>query len=113
MWREFLEAGHFEFAEKYFTETYIQHNPNIASGRNSLVEAFKKFSKPRPIVDTIKSGVVAIVAEGNLVVLSFVSKRPEPTDKNKEYTTTWFDMFRVENGKIAEHWDPAEKMKPN
>ena len=113
MWREFLEAGHFEFAEKYFTETYIQHNPNVASGRNSLVEAFKKFSKPRPIVDTIKSGVVAIVAEGDLVVLSFVSKRPEPTDKNKEYTTTWFDMFRVENGKIAEHWDGAEKMKPN
>ena len=25
----------------------------------------------------------------------------------KKYTTTWFDMFRIENGKIAEHWDPA------
>ena len=27
----------------------------------------------------------------------------------KKYTTTWFDMFRVEGGKIAEHWDPATK----
>ncbi|CAN5696320.1 nuclear transport factor 2 family protein [soil metagenome] len=113
MWREFLEAGHLEVAEKYFTESYIQHNPNVASGRNGLVEAFKKFSKPQPIVDTIKSGVVAIVAEGDLVVLSFVNERPDPKDKNKKYTTTWFDMFRIENGKIAEHWDSAEKMNLN
>jgi len=110
MWREFLEAGQMEVAEKYFTESYIQHNPNVASGRNALVEAFKKFSKPQPIADTIKSGVVAIVAEGDLVVLSFVSERPDPKDKTKKYTTTWFDMFRIENGKIAEHWDSAEKM---
>ena len=32
-------------------------------------------------------------------------------DSTKKYTTTWFDMFRIENGKIAEHWDTAEKMK--
>jgi len=27
----------------------------------------------------------------------------------KKYTTTWFDMFRIEGGKIAEHWDAAPK----
>lgn len=27
----------------------------------------------------------------------------------KKYTTTWFDMFRIEEGKIAEHWDSALK----
>jgi predicted SnoaL-like aldol condensation-catalyzing enzyme len=113
MWREFLEAGHMEVAEKYFTETYMQHNPNAATGRKALVEFFSKFTKPVAIADSIKSQVVAIVAEGDLVVISFVSEKTDPNDNNKKYSTTWFDMFRVENGKIAEHWDGSEKMKMN
>jgi len=113
MWREFLEGGHLENAEKYFTETYMQHNPNAATGRKALVEFFSKFTTPQLINDTIKSSVVAIVAEGDLVVISFVRTMPDPVDKTKMYTTTWFDMFRIENGKIAEHWDSSEKMKLN
>ncbi|HEY9194899.1 MAG TPA: ester cyclase [Mucilaginibacter sp.] len=113
MWREFLEGGHIEVAEKYFTETYMQHNPNAATGRKGLVDFFSKFVKPKPIADTIKAPVVAIVAEGDLVMISFVREMPDPADKTKKYTTTWFDMFRIENGKIAEHWDSSEKMKMN
>jgi len=113
MWREFLEGGHLELAEKYFDESYMQHNPNAATGRKALVDFFSKFSKPQAIVDSIKSSVVAIIAEGDLVMLSFVRKMPDPADKSKKYTTTWFDLFRIENGKIAEHWDCAEKMKMN
>lgn len=113
MWREFIEGGHMEVAEKYFTETYMQHNPNAATGRKALVEFFSKLSKPVDVCDTIKSNVVAIVAEGDLVVISFVRERSDPQDKNKKYTTTWFDMFRIENGKIAEHWDSAEKTNPD
>ena len=113
MWREFLEGGHLELADKYFAENYMQHNPNAATGRKALVHYFSKFSKPQQIVDTIKSSVVAIIAEGDLVMLSFVREMPDPTDKSKKYTTTWFDLFRIENGKIAEHWDCAEKMKMN
>jgi len=113
MWREFLEGGHLELADKYFAENYMQHNPNAATGRKALVDFFSKFSKPQAIVDSIKSSVVAIIAEGDLVMLSFVREMPDPADKSKKYTTTWFDLFRVENGKIAEHWDCAEKMKTN
>lgn len=113
MWREFIEGGHMEVAEKYFTETYMQHNPNAATGRKALVEFFSKWAKPVAVCDTIKSNVVAIVAEGDLVVISFVSERSDPKDKNQKYTTTWFDMFRIEKGKIAEHWDSAEKSYPN
>ena len=111
MWREFLEGGHLELSEKYFAESYMQHNPNAATGRKALVDFFSRFSKPQPIVDSIKSSVVAIVAEGDLVMISFVREMSDPADKSKKYTTTWFDMFRIENGKIAEHWDCSEKMK--
>jgi predicted SnoaL-like aldol condensation-catalyzing enzyme len=108
-WREVFEAGHMELADKYMAESYIQHNPNVPTGRAAFVAFFSKFSKPKPIQPTIKAPLVAIVAEGDLVVLSFVADRKDPKDPTKKYTTTWFDMFRVEKGKIAEHWDPDTK----
>jgi predicted SnoaL-like aldol condensation-catalyzing enzyme len=33
----------------------------------------------------------------------------ELSDASKKYATTWFDLFRIVDGKIAEHWDPAVK----
>jgi len=105
-WREVFEAGHMDLANKYMAESYIQHNPNVPTGRAAFVAFFSKFSKPKPIQPTIKAPLVSIVAEGDLVVLSFVADRKDPKDATKKYTTTWFDMFRVEKGKIAEHWDP-------
>jgi predicted SnoaL-like aldol condensation-catalyzing enzyme len=109
MWREFLEGGHMEVAEKYFAENYMQHNPTAATGRQAVVERFSRFTTPQVVVDTIKARVVSITAEGDLVTLSFVRELPEKDDATKKYTTTWFDMFRIENGKLAEHWDSAMK----
>ena len=108
-WREVFEGGHMEFAEKYMAESYIQHNPNVPTGRAAFVEFFSKFAKPKPIEPRVKAPLVAIAAEGELVILSFVRETPDPKDSAKKYTTTWFDMFRIEGGKIAEHWDPAPK----
>jgi predicted SnoaL-like aldol condensation-catalyzing enzyme len=44
--------------------------------------------------------------------LSFVREYDDPTAKGQKYTTTWFDMFRIDHGKIAEHWDVALKAAP-
>ena len=108
-WREVLEAGHMDLAEKYMTEGYIQHNPDVPTGRAGFVAFFSKMSKPEAIEPKIKEPLVSIVAEGDLVVLSFVSERKDPKDASKKYTTTWFDMFRIEGGKVAEHWDCSAK----
>jgi predicted SnoaL-like aldol condensation-catalyzing enzyme len=108
-WREVFEGGHMELAEKYMAESYIQHNPNVPTGRAAFIEFFRQFVKPKPIEARVKAPLVAIVADGDYVVLSFVSAQPDPKDSTRKYTTTWFDMFRIENGKIAEHWDPALK----
>ena len=45
-----------------------------------------------------------------MVVVSLVSELHDPADSSKKYTTTWFDMFRIENGKIVEHWDSAARL---
>ena len=54
--------------------------------------------------DTVP-GLVAIQAEGDFVTLSFVDERENPQHPGTRYTTTWFEMFRIEDGRIAERWD--------
>ncbi len=73
------------------------------------MEFFSARAKPRDIADRVRAPLVAIVAEGDLVVLAFARETADPQDASKKVTTTWFDMFRIENGRIAEHWDPAQK----
>lgn len=108
-WREVFEAGHMDLAEKYMADGYIQHNPNVPTGRAAFVDFFSKNVAVQQIEPRIRAPLVAIVAEGDLVVLAFARDGVDPKDPGKKYSTTWFDMFRVENGKIAEHWDPATK----
>lgn len=108
-WREVFEAAHMDLAPAYMAETYIQHNPLVATGRQAFVDFFSRVRKPMPIEPRVKAPLVAILADGDLVVLSFAREHPDPQDPAKKYTTTWFDMFRIVDGKIAEHWDPATK----
>lgn len=107
--KELLEAGHWDRADRYITERYIQHNPLAASGRDAVVKYFTEVAKakPEPIPEKMQSKVVAVVAQGDLVVVSFVRELPHPNDPSKTYTTTWFDMWRFVDGKADEHWDPA------
>ncbi|MGH8328379.1 MAG: nuclear transport factor 2 family protein, partial [Steroidobacteraceae bacterium] len=49
MWRAIIQAGHTELAPQYFTLDYIQHNPNVASGRDALVEYMRATRPVRPI----------------------------------------------------------------
>jgi predicted SnoaL-like aldol condensation-catalyzing enzyme len=108
-WREVFEAGHMELADKYVAAGYIQHNPNVPTGRGAFVAYFSKNVVPHPIEPRVKAPLVAIVAEGDLVVLVFVREVTDPRDAAQKYTTTWFDMFRIDAGRIAEHWDPATR----
>ncbi|MFL6625781.1 MAG: ester cyclase [Burkholderiaceae bacterium] len=108
-WREVFEGGHLELTDKYLAEGYIQHNPNVPTGRAAFVEFFKRFAKAREIQPRIAAPLVSIVAERDLVILSFVQPTKDPKDASRTSTTTWFDMFRIENGRIAEHWDCANK----
>jgi predicted SnoaL-like aldol condensation-catalyzing enzyme len=109
MWRTIIQGAHVEEAEKYFTPTYIQHNPNVASGRDNLVNYMKNSRPRRDIQPNITFPVISIMAEGDLVMLATVSYSDDPTKPGEKYAGTHFDLFRVENGKIAEHWDSVAK----
>jgi len=105
--RDLLHAGHWELADKYLTERYIQHNPSVPSGRNSVVTFFTQVAKvtPQPIPQKIEGPIVAVTAEGDLVTVLMVADRKDKA--GKAYTTTWFDTWRIKDGKADEHWDCA------
>jgi predicted SnoaL-like aldol condensation-catalyzing enzyme len=110
--KDLLEAGHWDQADKYLTERYIQHNPLAASGRDSVVKFFTEVLKvkPKPIPEKLQTTkVVSVVAEDDLVVVAFVREMKDPKDPAKTYTTTWFDMWRFVDGKADEHWDGATR----
>lgn len=109
--KDLLEAGHWEQADRWLTDRYIQHNPNVASGRDTVVRFFGSIGmKPKPIPARLSTPVVSVTAEGDMVVVATVSTLPHPTQAGKTYTTTWFDMWRMKDGKADEHWDSATIM---
>jgi predicted SnoaL-like aldol condensation-catalyzing enzyme len=106
-WREVFQARNMDLAPKYMAENYMQHNPTVATGRQPFMDFFGKFER-QPVKPTIDN-LVTIMAERDLVVLAFRRELPDPKNPGQRYTTTWFDMLRIENGKIAEHWDYGTK----
>jgi predicted SnoaL-like aldol condensation-catalyzing enzyme len=104
--RDLLEAGHWEDAPKYLTKEYIQHNPNVASGLDPVMRFFSgRPSRPIPDRNNWRTKIVAVTAEGDQVVVAIVRDLPDPRVTGKTYTTTWFDMWRIKDGKADEHWD--------
>jgi predicted SnoaL-like aldol condensation-catalyzing enzyme len=108
MWRQVVDAGREELADLYLAENIIEHNPNIATGR----EAFKAYIASyadQPIATSLRAPLVAMLAEDDLVVQVLKVELPDPFRPGQIYTTTRIDMFRIADGRIAEHWDASAK----
>ena len=98
---DFYEKGlnqkDYDAAAKYFGPRYIQHNPGAANGP----EGFKRlvgFLKEK--FPASHNEIKRVIAEGDLVVLHVHSTR-QPGERGRAIV----DIFKVENGKIVEHWD--------
>ena len=111
MYRAIVNAGRHDLAPKFFTPEYIQHNPNVKSGRDQLVDYIRKTRPVRPIPETIGFPVISIMAEGDMVLVASVEYNDDPEKPGTKYATTHFDLYRIEKGLIAEHWDNVLKSK--
>jgi predicted SnoaL-like aldol condensation-catalyzing enzyme len=110
--KDILQYGHLELADKAMAPGYIQHNPNVPSGRDGFKTFFARFAKPEPIKDEWKRPPVLILTSGNIVFFLVENEGKEPADPSKTYKYNWFDMLRVDDGMIQEHWDTAKKNPP-
>ena len=83
--------------------------PLTAITRGTGVLAFFGSRTPGaiPARHSWKTKVVAVLADGDLVTVATARTHPDPRNPAKTYTTTWFDMWRIKDGKADEHWDPA------
>jgi predicted SnoaL-like aldol condensation-catalyzing enzyme len=111
---EFYDAAinrkDFAAASQYLGSSYRQHNPTAADGAEGL-RAFIDFLKTR--FPNQRGEIKRVVAEGDLVVLHVHSTRGDDTPGR-----AIVDIFRVENGKVVEHWDviqdiPAQPANAN
>ena len=107
-WRQIPEGGREELAELYLDPIYIQHNPNATTGRAGFKEYFTK--RPDSSIETfLEDPIVALVAEDNLVMQVLEEERPDLNKPGTIYKIAWFDLFRVADGRLIEHWDAAAK----
>ena len=107
MYRIVLQAGIWERAGEFIRDDYVQHNPNAGQGLSGVQDYIRKTRPHRPIKDTLELPLINLIAEGDNVMTAFV--RPEKDAMGATYYSTWFDLYRIEDGKIAEHWDPMLK----
>jgi predicted SnoaL-like aldol condensation-catalyzing enzyme len=109
-WREVIEARHTELAAKYAAEDFIQHNPNVPTGRAAFVKFFNSLGPPtNPIPAKLKRAPVVQGAKDSFVWLVFQYQGKDPHDAATTLYEDSFDLFRMENGKVQEHWDSARK----
>ena len=99
-----LVNGEFDKMANYFDgDNYIQHNSMIGDGLSGLVKALEDMAKNG--VTMVYDRVHKVLGEGNFVLA--VSE-----GKFAGAHTSFYDLFRIENGKIAEHWDIIETILP-
>ena len=95
-YEEGINKKDFEAAAKYFGPQYIQHSPTETDG----IDGFRTFVNfLREKLPNLKSEIKRVIADGDLVILHVHSVR-EPGSRGAAIV----DIFRLESGKIVEHW---------
>jgi len=101
-WHELAIRKPEEAVAKYLGPNYRQHNPGTADGPESFIKTVKWFAQNFP---EFRMEPKRIIAEGDYVVLHshLILK---PGDRGSAVV----EIFRLENGKIVEHWDVVQEV---
>lgn len=106
----FLDGRVDEAFDRYVADVYVQHNPQVPDGPRAARAFIEQLVTryPLAVID-----IKRVIAEDDLVAIH-VHYRTQPDDRGM----AGVDIFRVENGKVVEHWDvlqpvPAESANDN
>jgi predicted SnoaL-like aldol condensation-catalyzing enzyme len=97
-----INQKNFEAAAKFLGPRYVQHNPRAADGPEGL-KAFLAFLRDK--FPDYHSDIKRVFAEGDYVILH-VHNVPTPGSRGNAI----IDIFKLENGKVVEHWDVRQEI---
>ena len=100
---DLLNGRREKFASYFEGDNYVQHNPLVADNLTGLFAGLKALAAEGLAVKYTK--VHKILGEGNFVL---VISEGNFGDKLSSY----YDLYRIQNGKIAEHWDTIQAIHP-
>ena len=83
--------------KKYMADGYIQHNPGVDQGREAFEEAFRQKFIDEP---DFHLNVQMVIDDGEKVAV--YAKNVDPAGRTRCRVV---DIYRIEGGKLAEHWD--------
>jgi predicted SnoaL-like aldol condensation-catalyzing enzyme len=103
--REFLDLAFNgrrpeEAAERHMGSTYTQHNPAAGDGRDAFIEFATGLNAQFP---ELQLEFKRLIAEGDFVCVHAHGKMT-PDDRG----VAAMDIFRLEDGKVVEHWDVSQ-----
>ncbi|QWG48132.1 pyruvate kinase (plasmid) [Bacillus mycoides] len=101
-YNEVFNKHNIDIIPEYVSEDYKQHNPFVADGRKAFMDFFKEDFVKNP---NSSAEIKRVVAEGDTVALH-VHSRANSQDKGVAIV----DIFRINNGKIVEHWDVIQEI---
>jgi predicted SnoaL-like aldol condensation-catalyzing enzyme len=96
-----LNQKDFDKASQYLGPRYTQHNPTAANGPEGLKGFINNFLKAK--FPNNKSEIKRIFADGDYVIVHVHAVREPGTRGN-----AIVDIFKLENGKVVEHWDVVQ-----
>jgi predicted SnoaL-like aldol condensation-catalyzing enzyme len=100
---DLLQGRRDKFAGYFDGNNYTQHNPWVADGLTGLIAGLQALAKKGLAVKYER--VHTVLAEGDFVLVvsqGTFGDRP----------ISYYDLYRIQNGKIAEHWDTLEQIPP-
>lgn len=97
-----INQKNFDAAAKFLGPRYIQHNPRAADGPEGL-KAFLAFLREK--MPDYHSDIKRVFADGDYVILH-VHNIPTPGSRGNAIV----DIFKLENGKVVEHWDVRQEI---
>jgi predicted SnoaL-like aldol condensation-catalyzing enzyme len=103
--KEFLDEHRFEVLDELLGPGYTQHNPAIDDSKEGLINFFREFWKKHP---TTTYDIKRVIAEGDYVAVHYCWI-VEPG----VFERAIVDIFRIEKGKLVEHWDVVQPMPAN
>lgn len=100
--------------DEIMRDDYIQHNEDVPQGKDGFEQFFEQMFKAMP---DFRYTIKKIVAEGDTVMMYSTTTATHlgewlgnpPTGNKLNFDVV--DIFRIEDGKIAEHWDVADTLK--